>query len=90
MPWLKLLKMAANSDFEPQSCNPYSANQELQNNELDPDVNYYQNHISSLNTKYYVPSKVKNQLKNLQLHSFSVPVPYLTIIGTKKYFDFYQ
>ena len=32
--------MAPNSDFESQFFNPFSVNQELQNNKLDPDVNY--------------------------------------------------
>ena len=35
--WLKLIKMAPNSDFE-QSFNPFSVNEELQNNELDTNV----------------------------------------------------
>ena len=31
--WLGLIKMAPNSDFESQSFNPFSANEELQKNE---------------------------------------------------------
>ena len=30
--WLGLIKMAPNSDFESQSFNPFSANEELQKN----------------------------------------------------------
>ena len=33
--------MAPNSDFESQFFNPFSVNEELQNNELDPDVNSF-------------------------------------------------
>ena len=44
--------MAPNSDFKSQSFNPFSVIEELQNNEIDPDVNYYLDQISSLDTKY--------------------------------------
>ena len=40
------------------------------NEELDPDD--YLDEIAFLNTKYYVPDEVKDQLKSLQLNSFSV------------------
>ena len=45
--------MAPNSDFEPQSqsFNPFTVNEELQNNEPDPVINYYLDQISSLDTK---------------------------------------
>ena len=49
--WLKLIKMAPNSDFE-QSFNPFSVNEELQNNELDTNVIHYLGQIFSLDTKY--------------------------------------
>ena len=49
--WLKLIKMAPNSDFE-QSFNPSSVNEELQNNELDTNVIHYLGQIFSLDTKY--------------------------------------
>ena len=47
--------MDPNSDSESRSFNPCSVNEELQHNEPDPDVNYYLDEISSLDTKYYVP-----------------------------------
>ena len=53
--------MAPNSDFESRSFNPFS---EFQNKELEPDVNYYLDQISSLDTKYYVPGEIKDQLKS--------------------------
>ena len=43
--------MALNYDFESQSFNTFSANKELQNDELKPNVNYYLAQISSLDTK---------------------------------------
>ena len=54
--------MAPNSNFESQSINPFSVNEKLQNNESDHDINYYLYQISSLDTKYYVPGEVKDQL----------------------------
>ena len=64
--------MAPNSDFEPDSFNPFSVNEELQNKELKPDLNYHLDHLFSLDTKYYVTGDAKDQLKSLQLNSFSV------------------
>ena len=80
--------MAPNSNFDSQFFNPFSVNEELQNNELDPDVNYYLNEISSFDTKYYVPDEVKDQLKSLQLNSFSVF--HLNIRSMKKHFEAFQ
>ena len=80
--------MALNSVFESQFFNPFSVNEELQNNELDPDVNYYLDEISSLDTKYYVRDEIKDQLKSLQLNSFSVL--HLNIRSMKKYFEAFR
>ena len=51
--------MAPNSDFESQFFNPFSVNEELHNNELDTDVNYYLNEILLLilNTMYLMRSR---------------------------------
>ena len=68
--WLKLIKIAPDTHFESQSFNSFSVNEELQHNEVDPDVNYNLDEIASLNTKYYVPDEIKDhQLKSLQLNS---------------------
>ena len=80
--------MDSNSDFQSQSFNPFSVNKELQNNKLDPDVNYYLDKISSLDAKYYVPGEVKDQLKSLQLNSFSVL--HLSTRSMKKHFEAFQ
>ena len=61
--------MSPNSDFESQSFNPFSVNEELQHNDLNPDVNYYLDEISYLDTKYHVHDEVRDQLKSLQLNS---------------------
>ena len=66
--------MAPNLDFESQSFNFFSFNEEFQNNE-----------ISSLDTKYYVPGEGKDQLKSLHLNSLSVL--HLNIRSMKKHFE---
>ena len=43
--------MAPNFGFESQSFNTFTVNKELLENELDPNVNYYLDQISSLETK---------------------------------------
>ena len=69
--------MAPNPDFESHSFNPFSVDEEFQNNE-----------IFSLDTKYYVPGEVKDQLKSLQLNLFSVL--HLNIRIMKKHFEAFQ
>ena len=72
--------MAPNSDFQSQFFNLFSVNEELQKSELEPDVNYYLDEISSPDTK--------DQLKSLQLNSFSVL--HLNIRSMKKHFEAFQ
>ena len=86
-PWIKL-KMDPNSDSESRSFNPCSVNEELQHNEPDPDVNYYLDEISSLDTKYYVLDEVRGQLKSFRLNSFVVL--HLNIRNMKKHFETFQ
>ena len=80
--------MAPDSDFESQFFNPFSVNEELQNNELDLDINNYLDGISSPDTKYCVPYEIKHQLKSLQLNSSSVF--HLNIRSMKKHFETFQ
>ena len=49
--------MTPNSDFESQFFNPFSVNEELQNNELDPDINCNLHEISSLDAMYLMRSR---------------------------------
>ena len=52
--------------FETQSFNPFSVNEDLKDNDQDPDVNFYQTQISSVDTSYYIPNEVKENLKIFQ------------------------
>ena len=64
--------MPPNGSFESQSFNLFSINEDLKDNDHDPDVNFYQTHISSLDTSYYILNEIKENLENLQQKSFSV------------------
>ena len=82
--------MARNSDFESASFNVCSVNEELQNNELNLDVNYFLDvhYFLPPDTKYYAPGEVKDQLRSLQLNGFSVL--HLNIRSMKKHFEPFQ
>ena len=58
--------MPPNGSFESQSFNPFSINEALKDNDQDPRVNFYQTQISSLDTSYYIPNEVKENLENFQ------------------------
>ena len=64
--------MPPDGSFEFQSFNPFSVNEDLKDNDQDPDVNFYQKQISSLDTSYYISNEVKEKLENFQQKSFSV------------------
>ena len=64
--------MRPNGSFESQSFNLFSINEDLKDNDHDPDVNFYQTQISSLDTSYYILNEIKENLENLQQKSFSV------------------
>ena len=64
--------MPPNGSFESQSFNPFSVNEDLKDNDQDPNGNFYQTQISSLDTSYYIPNEVKEKLENFQQKSFSV------------------
>ena len=63
--------MPPNSSFESQSFNPFSINEDFKDNDQDPDVNFFQTQISSLDTSYYIPNEVKDNLENFQQKPFS-------------------
>ena len=54
----------------------------------DSNGNCYLDQISSLDTKYYIPGEIKDQLKSRQLNSFSVL--YLNIRSMRKHFEAFQ
>ena len=53
--------MPPNSSFDSQSFNPFSINEDFKDNDQDPDVNFYQTQISSLDTSYYIPNEFKEK-----------------------------
>ena len=64
--------MPPNDSFESQSFNPFSVNEDLKDNDQDFGVNFYQTQIPSLDTSYYIPNEVKENLENFQQKSFPV------------------
>ena len=57
--------MPPNSSFEAQSYNPFFVNEDLKKkNDQDPDVNFYQTQISSLDTSYYISNELKENLEH--------------------------
>ena len=80
--------MPPNSSFESQSFNPFSINEDFKDNDQDPDVNFYQTQISSLDTSCYIPNEVKEKLENFQQKSFSVL--HLNIRSMSKNFESFR
>ena len=74
--------------FESQSFNPSSINEDLKNDDQDSDVNFYQTQISTLDTSYYIPNEVKENLENFQQKSFSVL--HLNICSMSKNFESFR
>ena len=64
--------MPPNGSFECQSFNPFSVNEDLKDKDQNPDVNFCQMQISSLDTSYYIPNELKEKLEHLKQKSFSV------------------
>ena len=62
--------MPPSGNFETQSFNPFSVNEDLKDNDQNPDVNFYQTQISSLDTSYYTPNEVKENLENSSKNHF--------------------
>ena len=64
--------MPPNSSFEAQSYNSFFVNEDLKKkNDQDPDVNFYQTQISSLDTSYYISNELKENLENFKEKPFS-------------------
>ena len=61
--------MPPNSSFESHSFNPFSINEDFKDNDQDPDVNFFQTQVSSLDTIYCIPNVVKERLENFQQKS---------------------
>ena len=80
--------MPPNGSCESQSFNPFSINEDLKDNDQDLDVDFYQTQISSLDTSYYIPNEVKQNLENFQQKSFSVL--HLNIRSLSKSFESFR
>ena len=80
--------MPPNGSFESQSFNPFSVNGDFKDNDQDPDVNFCPTHISSLDTSYYIPNELNENLENFQQKSFSVL--HLNIRSMNKNFESFR
>ena len=80
--------MPPNGSFESQSFNPFSVNEDLKDNNQEPNVNFYQMQISSVDKSYYIPNEVTQKLENFQQKSFFVL--YLNIRSMSKNFESFR
>ena len=79
--------MAPNSDFESQSFNYFSVNEVLHHHyHHHHNIINYLYQFSSLDSKYYVPGEVEDQLKSL----YSNSVLHLNIRSMRKHFKAFQ
>ena len=60
--------MPPNCSFVSKSFNPFLVNESLQDNDQDPNTNFYQ--IFSLDASYYIPNEVKENLENFNKSYF--------------------
>ena len=74
--------MPPTGSFETWPFNPFSVNENLKDNDQDPNVNFYQTQISSLDTSYYIQNEAKD--------SFSFCVLYLNIRSMSKNFESFR
>ena len=74
--------MPPTGSFETRSFNPFSVNENLKDNDQDPNVNFFQTQISSLDTSYYIQNEAKD--------SFSFCVLYLNIRSMSKNFESFR
>ena len=77
--------MPRNNSFESQSFNSFSINEDFEDNNQDPDINFYQTQISSLDTSNDIPNEVKEKLEGFQQKS-KITIRTPIIISTKRRF----
>ena len=77
--------MPRNSSFESQSFNSFSINEDFEDNNQDPNINFYQTQISSLDTSNDIPNEVKEKLEGFQQKS-KITIRTPIIISTKRRF----
>ena len=64
--------MQFESNFECLSFDPFYLRENFMNNECDPDVNFYQNNVSNVETNYFLMTEVKSSLASFDPNAFSV------------------
>ena len=62
----------ANTTFESLNFNPFIANESLNDNSQDPDVNFFHDNVSPLDTYYIPPDNFSGNFKDFTENSFSV------------------
>ena len=62
----------ANTTFESLNFNPFIANESLNDNSQDPDVNFFHDNVSPLDTYYIPPDNFSGNFKDFMENSFSV------------------
>ena len=65
--------MAPNATLETPSFNPFIVNENMNDNNQDPDLNFFHESVSSsLDTDYVSPKDFNSKFKDYTQHSFSV------------------
>ena len=64
--------MAQNTTFESLNSNPFIVNDSLNDNSQEPDVNFFPNNFSPLDTDYISPDDFSKNFKDFTENSFSV------------------
>ena len=77
--------MAPNTSFESLNFNPFIANDSLNNNSQDPDVNFFHDNVSPLDTDYISADDFSGNFKDLTENSF--PLLHLNIRSLIKNFE---
>ena len=77
--------MAPEPNFESMSIKPFSNNNNFSDSNQDPDVNFFLDNISSLNTEYFSPSDVKIRFSKFE-SSDLFSVRHLNIRSLRKNF----
>ena len=62
--------MAPNTTFESLNFNPFIVNDSLNDNSQDPDVNFFYDNVSPLDTDYISPDDFSGNFKDFTENSF--------------------
>ena len=64
--------MAPNTTFESLNFNPFMVNGSFNDNSKDPDVIFFHDNVSPLDTDYILPSNFNGNFKDFKENSLSV------------------